>query len=463
MMILNRRETYHVLLCKPVVLAVICPRRSLLLNVDNAWKPYVSMVPSNEPSVPHRTAGMDTANFEREELLQWNASKSKFSSSEHGCSFSFVIFAILLQLEIIFVPIGATFFDKGRVGYPLATDNYIRHHNWKRSVDPLTRIQQKRSSDYRSRSSGIASINILNTTLLENEITFDKWSISNNEPQRYHSGQFVLFTFIVFHNSQTKLFTTESAQIFIIELHPQEKLTVTCRASLLGLGEDMDVMWWKDNEFITNSSVLILNDQNLGLYRCVADVAIVSTDILDSYLLNNRIKRSTEMPPGKVLSSAFVVKPVIPIHFTVHPKNLTVAVGSVFRLECATSGSHSEPITWYQNDTKILTETNRDDSVRIYTIEHHSVLHLIGAGFNDSGHYRCRSGNIFSDVAVVNVTFDRDEYSAKDSVLLTRPPSELLIPVGKSVILECLLYDSHSALSWHIVNEYGQPISSMLF
>lgn len=90
-------------------------------------------------------------------------------------------------------------------------------------------------------------------------------SILDNQLRQDHSGQFVLFTFIVIHNSLTRLFTTESAQIIVIESQPQEKLTVTCRASLLGLGEDMDVMWWKDNEFITtaNSSVLILNDENL--------------------------------------------------------------------------------------------------------------------------------------------------------------------------------------------------------
>lgn len=46
-----------------------------------------------------------------------------------------------------------------------------------------------------------------------------------------------------------------------------------------------------------------------------------------------------------------------------------------------------------------------------YTIEHHSVLHLMGADLNDSGHYRCRSGGIFSDVAIVNVTFDEGLYN----------------------------------------------------
>lgn len=46
-----------------------------------------------------------------------------------------------------------------------------------------------------------------------------------------------------------------------------------------------------------------------------------------------------------------------------------------------------------------------------YTIEHQSVLHLMGADMNDSGHYRCRSGSIFSDVAVINVTFDKGLYS----------------------------------------------------
>ncbi|VDO56098.1 unnamed protein product [Brugia timori] len=129
----------------------------------------------------------------------------------------------------------------------------------------------------------------------------------------------------------------------------------------------MDVIWWKDNEFITttNSSVLILNSQNLGLYRCVADVAIVSTDLLDSYLLNNRIKRSAEMPPGKVLSNALIVKRAIPIHFTLHPKNLTVSNGSVFRLECATSGSFPEQIIWYQNDTQILVEANKDNNIHM--------------------------------------------------------------------------------------------------
>ncbi|VDO58061.1 unnamed protein product [Onchocerca flexuosa] len=113
------------------------------------------------------------------------------------------------------------------------------------------------------------------------------------------------------------------------------------------------------------------------------------------------------MPPGKVLSNAFIVKRAIPIHFTVHPKNLTVARDSVFRLECATSGSLFEPIIWYQNDTEILAETSIEDKIHIYTIEHQSVLHLIGADLNNSGHYRCRSGRIFSDVAIVNVTFDK--------------------------------------------------------
>lgn len=55
-----------------------------------------------------------------------------------------------------------------------------------------------------------------------------------------------------------------------------------------------------------------------------------------------------------------------------------------------------------------------------------------------------------------------DEQSAEDSVMLTYLPSELLVPLGESVILECLLYDPHSTSSWHIVNEYGQPIRSML-
>ncbi|VBB31884.1 unnamed protein product, partial [Acanthocheilonema viteae] len=447
-----------------IFLSMILHKRSLLLNVDDAWKPQISMVSFNEPSIPHPAAGVDVTNFEREELLQRHISKSKLLSHGQSCSFSFLIFAILLQLEIVFVPVGATFSDKGKVEYPLVIDNRVRHHNWKRSIDPLIGAQQRRSSDYRSSSNSITRINVLNTTLLGNGIDFDKWkhaeSISDNRPQHYHSEQFVLFTFIVVHNGQTKLFTTESAHIFIMELQPEEKIIVTCRASLLGLGEDMDVMWWKDNEFITttNSSVLILNDQNLGLYRCVADVAIVSTDLLDSYLLSNRIKRSAEMPPGKVLSSAFIVKRAIPIHFTVHPKNLTVAHSSIFRLECATGGSSSQPITWYHNDTKILVEANRDNNIHIYTIEHHSILHLMGADLNDSGYYQCRSGSIFSDVAVVNVTFDEDGHSAEDLVTLTHLPSELLVPLGGSVILECLLYDPHSASSWHVVNEYGQPI-----
>ncbi|MCP9260265.1 hypothetical protein DINM_003634 [Dirofilaria immitis] len=440
---------------------------SLLLSADDAWKPQISMVPFNEPSLPHSAAGMDVTNFEREELVQQYASKSRLSICGCGYSFSFVIFAILLQLEIIILPLGATLFDKAKNGYPVIVDNHVQHHNWKRSIDALIRSQQRRSSDYGS-SSSITSISILNTTLLGNEITFDKWkhteSISDDQLQQYHSGQFVLFTFIVIHNSQTKLFTTESPQIFVIELQPQEELIVTCHASLLGLGEDMDVMWWKDNEFITtiNSSVLILDDQNLGLYRCVADVAIVSTDLLDTYLISNRIKRSAEMPPGKVLSSAFVVKRATPIHFTTHPNNLTVAGGSVFRLECGTSGSLSEPIIWYQNDTKIQLEASVKDKIHIYTIEHQSILHLMRADLNDSGHYRCRSGSIFSDVAIVNVTFRKDENSAEGSVMLTDLPSELLVPVGESVILECLLDDPQSTSLWHVVNEYGQPVRSII-
>ncbi|EFO16876.2 hypothetical protein LOAG_11627 [Loa loa] len=425
------------------------------------------MVPFNEPSLLRPAAGMDVANFEREESVKHYVSKSRLSDCEGGYSFSFVIFAIILQLEIVFVPLGATFFDKSKVGFPLVNGNHIQHHNWKRSIDALTRTQQRRSSDYRSSSSSLASISILNTTLLGNEITFDKWKhtegVSDDEPEQYHSRQFVLFTFIVIHNSQIETFTAESAQTYVIELQPQDELTVTCRASLLGLGEDMDVMWWKDNEFIitTNSSVLILNGQNLGLYRCVADVAIVSTDLLDNYLLSNRIKRSAELPPGKVLSNALIVKRAIPIRFTIHPKNLTVASGSVFRLECVTSGSHSDQIIWYQNDTEILVEAKRVDNVHIYTAEHQSVLHLMGADLNDSGHYRCRSGSIFSDIAVINVTFSEAEHPAKSSMMLTDLPSELLVPIGESVILECLLDDPYSASSWHVVNEYGQPIQSM--
>uniref|UniRef100_A0A1I8EFX4 Ig-like domain-containing protein n=1 Tax=Wuchereria bancrofti TaxID=6293 RepID=A0A1I8EFX4_WUCBA len=422
------------------------------------------MVPfNNEPFLLYPATGMDVTNFEREELVQQYISKSKLSKCERGCSFSFIIFAILLQLEIIFIPLEATFLDKGKIGYSPIVDN-IQHYMWKKNNDMLIRTKQKRSSDYRSNSNSIASISILNTTLLGNEIIFNKWknaeSTSNDQPQQYYSGQFVLFTFIIIHNSETKLFTAESAQIYVIELQPQDELTVTCRASLLGLGEDMDVIWWKDNEFITtnNSSVLVLNGQNLGLYRCVADVAIVSTDLLDSYLLNNRIKRSAEMPPGKVLSNALIVKRAIPIHFTLHPKNLTVANGSVFRLECATSGSFSEQIIWYQNDTEILIETNKDNNIHIYTTEHQSVLHSIGVDLNDSGQYRCRSGNIFSDIAVINVTFGDDKHSTESSIMLTDLPSELLVPIGESVILECLLDDPHSTSSWHVVNEYGQPI-----
>uniref|UniRef100_A0A8R1XWH6 Ig-like domain-containing protein n=1 Tax=Onchocerca volvulus TaxID=6282 RepID=A0A8R1XWH6_ONCVO len=446
-----------------LVLAVICFRRSLLLNVGDDRKPQISMVPFNEPSSLRPAASMDVANFEREELVQQYVSKSEFLNCKRGYSFSFVIFSILLQLEIIILPLGATLLDKGRDGYPLIIDNYVQYHNWKRSTDAFTRTQLRRSSDYRSNSNSITSTSILNSTLLGNEITFNKWKhtkdISDDQSQQYQSGQFVLFTFIVIHNSQTKLFTTESPQIFVIELQPQEGVTVTCRASLLGLGEDMDVMWWKDDEFVTTAnSTLILDDQNSGLYRCVADVAIVSTDLLDSYLSNNRIKRSAEMPPGKVLSNAFIVKRAIPVHFIVHPKNLTVARDSVFRLECATSGSLFEPIIWYQNDTEILVEASTEDKVHIYTIEHQSILHLIGADLNNSGHYRCRSGRIFSDIAIVNVTFGEDENSTKSSAMLTDLPSESLIPVGESVILECLSGDPQSTSAWHVVNEYGQPI-----
>ncbi|VDO54969.1 unnamed protein product [Onchocerca flexuosa] len=202
-----------------------------------------------------------------EKLVQQYVLKSGLLNCKRGCSFSFVIFSILLQLEIIILPLGATLLDKGRDGYPLVIDNYVQYHNWKRSTDALTRTQLRRSSDYKSSSNSITSTSILNTTLLGNEIIFDKWkhakSISDDQPQQYQSGQFVLFTFIVIHNSQTKLFTTKSPQIFVIELQPQEEITVTCRASLLGLGEDMDVMWWKDDEFITTAnSTLILDDQN---------------------------------------------------------------------------------------------------------------------------------------------------------------------------------------------------------
>uniref|UniRef100_A0A915PVP1 Ig-like domain-containing protein n=1 Tax=Setaria digitata TaxID=48799 RepID=A0A915PVP1_9BILA len=399
-----------------------------------------------------------------EELTQQYVSKSVISNSGHGCCLSFLIFVILLQLEIVIVPLGATFSNKGsgNGGYPW-TLAPSQHHNWKRNIDALARNQQKRSSDYRS-SSAVTSINILNTTLSGREVMLEKWehteSISDDQPQQYHSEQFVLFTVTVIHNGRTELFTTESAQIYVIELQPQEELTMICRASLLGLGEDMDVIWWKDNEFIdsANLSVITVDDQNMGLYRCVADVAIVSTDLLDSYLLNNRIKRSTEMPPGKVLSSAFIVKLAIPIHFTVHPKNLTVTGGSVFRLECATSGSSSQPIIWYLNGTEIKVEKGREENVQIYTVGHHSVLHLVGADLNSSGHYQCRSGNVSSDIAIVNITFDEDGNAVRNSAILTELPPELLVPVGESVILECLLDDPQSTPSWDAVNEYGQPI-----
>lgn len=55
-----------------------------------------------------------------------------------------------------------------------------------------------------------------------------------------------------------------------------------------------------------------------------------------------------------------------------------------------------------------------------------------------------------------------DENSTKSSAMLTDLPSESLIPVGESVILECLSGDPQSTSAWHVVNEYGQPIRSML-
>ncbi|VDN35786.1 unnamed protein product [Gongylonema pulchrum] len=76
---------------------------------------------------------------------------------------------------------------------------------------------------------------------------------------------------------------------------------------------------------------------------------------------------------------------------------------------------------------------------------------------NDSGHYRCHSGTLISDVAVVVVAPTQDVNTTKN-VLLKEFPSEMSVPEGGSLILECLPDDPQSSVSWHIVNEYGQPI-----
>lgn len=76
----------------------------------------------------------------------------------------------------LFNKIVNTAFIVGKVEYPSIINNHVRYHNWRRSIDPLIKIQQKRSSDYRSGTdSSIASISILNTTSLGNEIGFNKW------------------------------------------------------------------------------------------------------------------------------------------------------------------------------------------------------------------------------------------------------------------------------------------------
>ncbi|VDN38425.1 unnamed protein product [Gongylonema pulchrum] len=137
---------------------------------------------------------------------------------------------------------------------------------------------------------------------------------------------------------------------------------------------------------------------------------------------------------------------------------VTVADGRAFRLECVTGGSISEPFVWYKNDV-LFAENTTNDNVHVYTVEHHSLLHFLGASVNDSGHYRCHSGTLISDVAVVVVAPTQDVNTTKN--VLKEFPSEMSVPEGGSLILECLPDDPQSSVSWHIVNEYGQPIPSM--
>uniref|UniRef100_A0A183DML6 Ig-like domain-containing protein n=1 Tax=Gongylonema pulchrum TaxID=637853 RepID=A0A183DML6_9BILA len=134
--------------------------------------------------------------------------------------------------------------------------------------------------------------------------------------------QLVLFTFTVVYSDKSEQFAYTSAHFHVIKLQPHETVTIKCHASLLGLGEAMDVEWWREDAVVptANSTLSVLHDQDLGLYRCLADVAIVSVDLLDSYLVNSRVKRSGEMPSGKVLSSGIIVERMVPRHFIVHPK-----------------------------------------------------------------------------------------------------------------------------------------------
>ncbi|VDM96800.1 unnamed protein product [Thelazia callipaeda] len=413
------------------------------------------MVSCNEWFVYRSSNSMEPLDSGRKRLIQRIVFKLKLSL--YGNSLTYLLLSILLFFQIVILPLGAATSSKGKSDYSLLNDGR-QQQLWMHGMDAAFKRQQNKSSS--DRTSRDNNNNGISNATLPGEVMFTKWGsaerVLDDHLQHYHSRQFVLFTFIAVHGGTTELFVIDSAQIHVIELQPKEELILTCQANLLGLGDDMDIVWWKNDQFITttNSSIVISDDKSLGLYRCVADVDIVSTDLLDSYLLNNRIKRSAEMPPGKVMSNAFIIRRAVPFYFAVHPENLTVEVGSVFRLKCATRGAHAHPIVWIRNNTELVAEEN---NIQIYAVEHQSVLHLLGALFSDSGRYRCRSGDLYSDEAVIDVVTSVQN-STKYPLLMEELPSELSVPVGKSIILECLVNDVRLSSFWHVVNDYGQPI-----
>uniref|UniRef100_A0A915AB59 Uncharacterized protein n=1 Tax=Parascaris univalens TaxID=6257 RepID=A0A915AB59_PARUN len=288
--------------------------------------------------------------------------------------------------------------------------------------------------------------------------------LRNDQVRSYQ--HMVVFAFTATLNNGGQQAISLSEKTHIIALHRGDQLKLSCLARLFGIGDDLDVQWWKDGQIIaaSNATIMISNDDDdqLGTYRCIAEVATFSTDLFSAYFFS-RMKRAADMPAGWLLSSAIVVRRAVPVVFVSHPQSVMAVSNTTIRLECATNIANQpwQTIRWYRNNAP-LNLLQLKNSFKIYTTNNFSVLHIIGTAPNDSGQYHCESGTTRSEVANLTVfshrTFERPLNVDERFTLVKELSRETFVKVGENVVIECLFVDPAIVVSWTAVNAYGQTI-----
>uniref|UniRef100_A0A914RW95 Ig-like domain-containing protein n=1 Tax=Parascaris equorum TaxID=6256 RepID=A0A914RW95_PAREQ len=86
--------------------------------------------------------------------------------------------------------------------------------------------------------------------------------LRNDQVRSYQ--HMVVFAFTATLNNGGQQAISLSEKTHIIALHRGDQLKLSCLARLFGIGDDLDVQWWKDGQIIaaSNATIMISNDDD---------------------------------------------------------------------------------------------------------------------------------------------------------------------------------------------------------